>query len=81
MMKKAMLVLFAAAALVACNDSSSDPVKKAIDSTEERGDSLKQMADSSMDRKIDSLEERKEALIEKTDSMTEARKDSLKKIK
>ena len=80
-MKKAMLVLLVAAALVACNDSSSDPVQKAIDSTEKRGDTLKEMADSSIDRKIDSLEERKDALIEKADSMTEARKDSLKKIK
>jgi hypothetical protein len=76
-MKKAVLIAMTAV-MFACNNSANDKTDQAIDSLNDRKDTLLNNVDSSFDAKIDSLKDKKEELKDKFDSTIDAKKDSLK---
>lgn len=78
-MKKTLLIVLFAGALVSCNNTSNDTTDQKIDSLNERKDTLMENVDSSINQKIDSLKEKKEELKDRFDSSIEAKKDSVKK--
>lgn len=76
-MKKFIAMFLVLGALTACNNSG-DNGKDAIDSLEERKDTLMENVDSTAEAKIDSIKDRTENLKDKFDSSIEAKKDSIK---
>ena len=76
-MKKFLVIMIAAGALVACNNSGNGETKETVDSITKRDDTLKHNVDSATKAKKDSLDQKADQLKGKFDSATKVRKDSV----